>query len=302
MRLGQLARKLDVKPSEVRSFLKDELNIELDENPNVKLEDDQIDAVRSKFEVIEEVLIENMADEETKDDPVIELSDTDEADIESDNTAEVTSEEVTTEAMEEPVEAVADENSDESTNEDTAGDADSDDEAPLTNEDGTVIAPKTTLPGVTVIGKIELPQEVERELPMIEVDGVMRAVRPGREKGERKKKRRTERRTPNSRSSSDSRRDKDRSKFGDHSEQFKSEEELEKDRKAETAKREKKEKEEAGRRKDHYKTKHAKQAPAKSKKAKNVEAEKEKQVAKAKEPKAPEPKSGLGKLWKWFNT
>ncbi|MFT4600853.1 MAG: hypothetical protein ACI857_001030 [Arenicella sp.] len=77
MRLAQIARKVKVKPAEIRSFIKDTFEIELDKDPNIKIEDSQVDAILEHFkieevvkEVVEEV-IEEVEEEELEIDPSI---------------------------------------------------------------------------------------------------------------------------------------------------------------------------------------------------------------------------------------
>jgi hypothetical protein len=300
MRLGQLARKMEVTPSDIRTFLNDELDIELDENPNVKLDDDAVDAVRAKFEVIEEALIESMAASETVDD----------ADVESDEAAPIDVAEPSADiAIETPIatdaEVVADAATEEEatdTSADATDDAEENPEAPYTNADGTITAPKVDLPGPKVVGKIELPAEVEREVPMVEIDGVMRAARPRRDRDrpETKKRRRSDApdgKAPRSSVGSDERRTRVRE---EDNKDFKSEKQKEQERKAAATLKAKKEKEDQDRRKKHYNQKHSVTAPSKPKKVKKAEAE-EKVKTKAPAP-VEAPKSAMGKIWKWFNT
>ena len=51
MRLAQIARKVQVKPTEIRAFIKKEFKIELDSDPNIKLEENQVTAILAKFKV-----------------------------------------------------------------------------------------------------------------------------------------------------------------------------------------------------------------------------------------------------------
>jgi hypothetical protein len=64
MRLAQIARKVKTKPAEIRAFLKDKFELELDKDPNIKLEDDHVNAVLEAF-VIEEVIVEEAKVTET---------------------------------------------------------------------------------------------------------------------------------------------------------------------------------------------------------------------------------------------
>ena len=60
MRLGQLARELKIKPSEIVRFLKDEAKVEIENGPNTKLDDEHVSLVTDKFVtvVIEEIKVE----------------------------------------------------------------------------------------------------------------------------------------------------------------------------------------------------------------------------------------------------
>lgn len=57
MRLGQIARKVNVKPVEIRTFIQEQFNVELDNDPNVKIEDEHAAAIIEQFKV-EEVIEE----------------------------------------------------------------------------------------------------------------------------------------------------------------------------------------------------------------------------------------------------
>ncbi|MEO9533203.1 MAG: hypothetical protein ABJG68_09715 [Crocinitomicaceae bacterium] len=77
MRLAQIARKVKTKPAEIRAFVKDKFNVELDKDPNIKLDDEHVDAVLEAFkieEVIEEVKKEApvVVEEEIEIDPNID--------------------------------------------------------------------------------------------------------------------------------------------------------------------------------------------------------------------------------------
>jgi len=56
MRLGQLARQLDIKPEKIVSYLEKEKAITITKHPNSKVDDDLVDAITAHFKpVIEEV-------------------------------------------------------------------------------------------------------------------------------------------------------------------------------------------------------------------------------------------------------
>lgn len=78
MRLAQIARKVNTKPTEIRAFIKKEFNIELDKDPNIKIEDDQVEAILEHFkieEVVEKVkpvVKKEIVEEEIEIDPSID--------------------------------------------------------------------------------------------------------------------------------------------------------------------------------------------------------------------------------------
>jgi hypothetical protein len=62
MRLGQLARQLEIKPEKIASFLLKEKEITIKEHPNSKVEDDLIDLITNHFApIVEEVKEEKEA-------------------------------------------------------------------------------------------------------------------------------------------------------------------------------------------------------------------------------------------------
>ncbi len=68
MRLGQLARQLEIKPDKIVSFLEKEKSITIKSHPNSKVEDDLIDLISTHFKpvVAEEPVIENIKKEAPK--------------------------------------------------------------------------------------------------------------------------------------------------------------------------------------------------------------------------------------------
>lgn len=155
MRLGQFARKLEVKPSEIAEFLNSEHGLEISVHPNSKIPEALLDSVKEKFYVeenqtvtknkleapIESEKIEipestNSPQEEIEEKFVEEKSE--EAQIESDET------DVQMPELEPPLkewqrgEFVPDE---------------------LKEQAETIKAPKIDLEGLKVVGKIELPEK-----------------------------------------------------------------------------------------------------------------------------------------------
>lgn len=72
MRLGQLARQLEIKTDKIVSFLEAEKGITIKSHPNSKIEDDLIDVVTNHFKpvIIEEVIENEPA--EAKEEPKVE--------------------------------------------------------------------------------------------------------------------------------------------------------------------------------------------------------------------------------------
>ena len=63
MRLAQLSRKVNAKPSEIRDFLKKETGIELDADPNAKFPDEHLQIVLDKFGTLEDIQEEEVTEE-----------------------------------------------------------------------------------------------------------------------------------------------------------------------------------------------------------------------------------------------
>lgn len=193
MRLAQIARKVNVKPAEIRKFIKDEFKVELEGDPNTKLEEDQVNAILEAFKTEEEEKVkkpekEKTPEEEIPIDPEIET------DIES--LKELAEEEAPAEPIEIPeVNQEEDKSENESVKADTsdkeaedkkvvtikyeeeAEDPAEQEEDPSTFEevevdpDAELIAAKVEkLEGLKVVGKIDLmgPPPKEEELPSID--------------------------------------------------------------------------------------------------------------------------------------
>lgn len=145
MRLGQFARKLNVKPQEIAEFLKNEFELEISVHPNSKIEDEYIEAIKLFFSKEEKEKI--VSTEERK--PTLEENINEEADPKKHNdNQEVieTTEEIDIDVREEEVS----------------------DEHELTEEDlnivdGIIKAPEVEVSGVKVVGKIEIPEKKTEE-------------------------------------------------------------------------------------------------------------------------------------------
>ena len=280
MRLGQLSRKTDTKPTEILSYLKNEFDVELGSHLNTKVDDELTKKVISKFvkpkvekttpavpkESIETTVVKEVFQTVPKPETKI-------IDIESSNP----SEDSTISNTEKPIELESNQEVDART---------------ILNAE-LIKAPKVELAGPKVIGKIELPPSLEEQ--MVEVDGVMmsKAELANRKKEERLAKRekagkgrkRTVKQVGASRIKSEA--------------QI---EQIKKDKEAELmaikiANREKRitqKKKDSAKQKSNFVPKKSKK-PTKQAVAKTVEFQKE-QVAK------PKPTTWYGKLWLWFNT
>jgi hypothetical protein len=155
MRLGQLARKLAVRPAEIMEFLASN-NVQINENSNTRLEQDQMELVVQRFaadradELIKELSPkENITDVEavayqeediilpTTEDPQTQPSETIESSpaIEPESAADVIDESLA------PKEQTAEEKIE------------------------IIKAPKIALSGLKVIGKIDLPEDKKKESP-----------------------------------------------------------------------------------------------------------------------------------------
>lgn len=165
MRLGQLARKVNKNQDEVRRFIEKEFNTELNHDPNVKIEQEHLDAVLDAF-VVEEVTEEKPAEvsevveEKTNDEETKEMAEV------SAESAEEEVEEAPTEELEE--ELPADEIEEESVE---AVELDPFVERPVDPDAELIKAPKVELEGFKVVGKIDLPEpKVVEEASTEEID------------------------------------------------------------------------------------------------------------------------------------
>ena len=81
MRLAQIARKVDSKPQDIRKFIQEKFNVELDADPNTKVDEEQVNAILEHFkkeEVVEETVIEEVKEEvEVVDDTIDPTIETD---------------------------------------------------------------------------------------------------------------------------------------------------------------------------------------------------------------------------------
>jgi hypothetical protein len=275
MRLGQLARELKIKPSEIVKFLKEEAKVEIENGPNTRLEDDFVSLVTDKFasvevedakevaQVKEEKSVEKKVEIPTPKKPVAKESRVSDED----------------EVFPDPKTIAVDPNAE------------------------LIKARKPNFQEFKVVDKIDLPETNAKTV--IEVDGVMLSPeeveqREAKEKEEREAAVQAEReRKAEIKAEKDKERalaeEKRLEKLAvDKERKRKREEEAEKKRKAAKAEKIKAE------RTAFYKTHHAPKVQKSVKKSKNkVVAE---EVESKEKVTQEEPKTGLAKLWQWFNT
>jgi len=148
MRLGQLARKLDISPTQIINFLT-ENGIQISEGSNVKLDSQQEEEIIRKFgNNLLEIPFESNELETVLDET-----------IEENESGTSTNEPGQQETHDQP--QLSEENAD-SENSETP-------EVPKVQEEEMELikAPKVTLPGLKVVGRIDLPEpkETQEEIP-----------------------------------------------------------------------------------------------------------------------------------------
>lgn len=164
MRLGQLSRKLDIKPTEIREFIRNTYKIEIDLDLNTRIEDAHADAISAKFEKKPEPVLEikkteapKIAEVETapakevvEDEPIHVIH----APIEVPHYHEISKHDSTTaepekEVTEEPV----------NTTSSTSNNKDPFIPLPVDPDAEVIKVPKIKLEGLKVVGKIALPEK-----------------------------------------------------------------------------------------------------------------------------------------------
>jgi len=131
MRLGQLARKLELRAADIVEFLSRN-NIQIEEGSNTRVEDDHVKLIIGHFNPSLLTEVEGAAEPEIKEEPVIQ----------AERVSEV---ELPIALVEEPKEEL------------TIS------EEPIAETIEVIKAPKTELPGLKVLGKIELPEVKKKE-------------------------------------------------------------------------------------------------------------------------------------------
>lgn len=149
MRLGQLSRKLDLKPTEIRELIRNEFNVEIDLDLNTRIEDSYAAALSARYQPA-------AVEKQEQAVPVIaekaEQADTKTADIEENGNEEEA-------PVHAPIEVPHYHASTNGT--DTTENKDPFIPLPVDPDAELIKAPKIKLEGLKVIGKIDLPQPKE---------------------------------------------------------------------------------------------------------------------------------------------
>lgn len=146
MRLGQLARKLELSPTEIISYLT-EKNVMATEGSNTRLTAEQVLVICRKFDPVDQKQV--IADSAKKEEAEIVVSESPVTELQPDVADEIKINEETPQTADLPVEPVAVEEINEE----------------IKTE--VIKAPKVELSGLKILGKIELPQPKKKE-PVVE--------------------------------------------------------------------------------------------------------------------------------------
>ncbi len=183
MRLGQLARKLDIETSEIIKYL-GEKNIQVDNHLNTKLEDDTVTLVLNAFtpkeeskpvvKNIEQVPQETVIEEPTTivEEVVVEKEDITPDPVEATeevNTAETPTEKEAFTVSELRIKQETEEKENE---ERQIVELSREDKVPEDLNVAVIRAPKVELQGIKVLGKIELPEKVKKESKQTSTEAV----------------------------------------------------------------------------------------------------------------------------------
>lgn len=321
MRLGQLARQLSIKPSEVKDYLTSK-GVPFEGTSNHKIPDEFVEEIIAHFspqtieeelpidensEEIKEEIIDSEPEVEHNDSPTTEavpdelgIKDQNQI-VEVDEVAEVVTLEAPVENLEKSLETVEASTPIEITTEVEIkekvltvqeilekeeaieeGEEENEKEPDEVGEKILIKAPKVSLPGLKVVGKIDLPEPVQK--PEKVEDEVDRKEEDNEKEIKRSRKSGSYQRRDGRRQNRNKRRP------------LTLEEKREREKRSEERKKKSLQKKKKKEKKQHY-LDQVKNAPAiKPKKSK-----KEKLQA-TKEPKAPPPKTIVGKFWRWLNT
>lgn len=183
MRLGQLSRKLDVKPTLIREFIRNEFKVEIDLDLNTRIEDLHVASITANFEKKTEPVAEAKTVTPQKSSEITVSSEFKEEVVEKaekpvihtpievphyhetqhdlpDNDSEKSSSSEKTIITEEPVNAQSATETNESP---VAENPDVFIPLPVNPDAELIKAPKIKLEGLKVVGKIELPGKKEKE-------------------------------------------------------------------------------------------------------------------------------------------
>jgi hypothetical protein len=139
MRLGQLARKLATKPSEIVEFLA-ENNIHIEDGSNTKIDDNDVILITKRFAPAQLQVVSEVS--ETKSEPAAEINAYLEPVVQA---APIEEPSVVSYEIQLPLESQVPE------------------ENPVTEYNDVIKAPKITLTGLRVLGKIEIPEPKKKE-------------------------------------------------------------------------------------------------------------------------------------------
>lgn len=191
MRLGQLARKLSIKTTEILSFIEEKEGPEISNHPNSKVPDEFVDDILEHFTPSPVEEIQKIIDSTEEAPKVEEVTETVE-EIEEENIiskedlkelAEVVAEKTASKAAEvisktqddlaqeeEPTTAAEEIEASEEVSDEMVADFD---DTEINIVDGVIKAPKVDLEGPKVVGKIDLPEPKapEVEEPQLDEDG-----------------------------------------------------------------------------------------------------------------------------------
>jgi len=268
MRLGQLSRKVEIKPSEILGYLKNEFDVELGSHLNTKVDDALTEKVIAKFS------------KKSETEPEPEIIPETEEELPVEETEEI---EVSEQEEEKPKPVVEYDQG-----------VEIDEATRLSAE--VIKAPKVELAGPTVIGKIDLPPPLEEQ--MVEIDGVMISKKEIADKRKEERKQKREKRE-NSRKRTSTTARSSRMKSEAQLEQLKRDQESE----ALSEKIAHREKRIAKKQKQKSKPK-VQPTPVKKKIKKSTIKKQEaaQEIEIKKQQQKPAPTTWYGKLWLWFNT
>lgn len=166
MRLGQLSRKIAVKPAEIVSFLKETYKIEMSSHPNSKVNDEYIDPIITHFKT-DDVTDLEVQEESTSQDEIDKTAEKVDqinaaVSVEEKNEIDAPIAEVSKISTEQENETENDPTKEEDITEEKS-EAFYEEEADLNLVDGIIKAPKVEVEGIKVVGKIELPEKPKDE-------------------------------------------------------------------------------------------------------------------------------------------